>query len=151
MKSQVIVFLHYRDGLFRILVTVLGRPLSSTQHNRLMERLGLADRGIINFTDFFAVFREAQSAEYPKWMDPIQRSYTDKAVMTAVQVHAHLKDKARSRWVGLEFDNTSQGDYTMLVFNLSVASLVILDYNPDIDEETSFKHYYMIYSTHFSK
>lgn len=92
-----------KDGLFRIVVTVLGRPLGNNQFGRLLDRLRLADRNVINFTDFFAVFREAQSEEYPKWMDPIQRgnNSTDKATMTASQVHAHLKEQARQRVLNL--------------------------------------------------
>ena len=101
---MIIIFfiLIFREALFRIIVTVLGRPVSNNQFSRLMDRLGLKDRNVVPFTDFFAVFREAQSSDYPKWMDPIQRQWQERATMNAAQVHAHLKEKARQRYVRMK-------------------------------------------------
>lgn len=88
-----------REAFARIIITILGRPLSNSQFNRLMDRLGFKDKNIVSFPDFFALFRDSATSEYPRWMDPIQRS--DKVTMTASQVHAQLKERAKQRFLDL--------------------------------------------------
>ncbi|KAH9502531.1 hypothetical protein Btru_068907 [Bulinus truncatus] len=90
-----------RDAFARILVTVLGRSISALQCQKLMERLGFAERVIIPFTEFFAYFREESASEYPQWMDPVHRMNQDRVVMTSAQVHAYLKEKAKQRFLDL--------------------------------------------------
>ncbi|ELU06848.1 hypothetical protein CAPTEDRAFT_215809 [Capitella teleta] len=86
-----------RDALFRILVTTLNAPMNPSQFKRLTERIGLAERQIINHIDFFSAFRSKSASEYPRWMDPIQRQSLDRSAMNATQVHAQLLDKARQK------------------------------------------------------
>ncbi|XP_064594452.1 EF-hand calcium-binding domain-containing protein 6-like isoform X2 [Liolophura sinensis] len=88
-----------REALFRILVTLLNRPMSQNIFIRLLERLGFRDRHVISVFDFYAVFREPMDTEHPRWMDPIHRHWQDKVSMTASQVHAQLKEKARQRFL----------------------------------------------------
>ncbi|XP_076459815.1 EF-hand calcium-binding domain-containing protein 6-like isoform X2 [Babylonia areolata] len=88
-----------RDAFLRILVTVSGRQISQSQSQKLLERLGFKERTIIPFTDFFAHFREVPDKEYPQWMDPVSRP--DKVAMSAGQVHANLRAKARQRFLDL--------------------------------------------------
>ncbi|CAL1548413.1 unnamed protein product [Lymnaea stagnalis] len=90
-----------REALTRILVTILGRSISMAQCQKLMERLGFAERHIIPFTEFFAYFRQAADSEYPLWMDPVHRASQDRVLMSSSQVHAHLKEKARQRFLDL--------------------------------------------------
>ncbi|CAH1794326.1 unnamed protein product [Owenia fusiformis] len=86
-----------REALSRIVVTLIGRPLNQVVFGRLMNRLGLGQRAVISFADFFKVFRERHDSEYPNWMDPIQRTFSDKANTTADEVHIQLKEKAKQR------------------------------------------------------
>ncbi|KAK0049048.1 EF-hand calcium-binding domain-containing protein 6 [Biomphalaria pfeifferi] len=90
-----------REAFTRILVTVLGRSISGQQCQKLMERLGFAERSIIPFTEFFAYFRDETTSEYPQWMDPINRMNQDRVIMTSAQVHAYLKEKAKQRFLDL--------------------------------------------------
>jgi hypothetical protein len=63
-----------------------------------MERLGFKDKKIVNHGEFFALFRDIPDVdEYPRWMDPVQRHWLDKATMNASQVHIQLKEKAKQR------------------------------------------------------
>ena len=110
--------------MFRILVTVSNRPLAPGQYNRLMDRLGFKDRNIINFTEFFSSFREATANGYPKWMDPVQRQWQERANMSASQVHLHLKEKAKQRYV---LEMMLAYWFTMLSFDIDV--LVALFYH----------------------
>ena len=92
-------FSSHRDAFFRILLTVLNRPLTHSQFNRLMERLDMRSKQVISFSEFYATFRDVpQSADYPRWMDPIHRGPAQ-GPMTAAQVHMHLKAKAQQRQV----------------------------------------------------
>ena len=87
-----------RDAVYRILVTVLNRQLNPAQFSRLMERLGFKEsRAVISFQEFFAVFRETDDNEYPRWMDPIQRQWHERDQLSAEQVNAHLRERARQR------------------------------------------------------
>ena len=88
-----------RDALFRILVTVVNRPLVPAQFTRLMDRIGFKERNVVNFTEFYTAFREPTASGYPKWMDPIQRQWQEKSQMTAAQVHLHLKERAKQKCV----------------------------------------------------
>ncbi|KAL8601492.1 hypothetical protein ACOMHN_000434 [Nucella lapillus] len=88
-----------RESFLRILVTVSGRQISQSQSQKLLERLGFRDRGVIPFTEFFAHFREVPEKEYPQWMDPVSRP--DKMPMSAGQVHANLRERARQRFLDL--------------------------------------------------
>ncbi|XP_050394782.1 EF-hand calcium-binding domain-containing protein 6 [Patella vulgata] len=88
-----------REAFSRILHTLLNRPLGQSQNTRLLERLGLKDKAIISFTEFFSVFRDDEDRNYPKWMDPINRN--DRVNMTASQVHTQLKERARQRFTEL--------------------------------------------------
>ncbi|XP_059167514.1 EF-hand calcium-binding domain-containing protein 6-like [Physella acuta] len=91
-----------REALTRILVTLLGRSLTSQQTQRLLDRLGFSERQIIPFTEFFAYFRHASESSYPLWMDPVQRGgQQDRVIMGSIQVHAHLREKARQRFLSL--------------------------------------------------
>jgi len=90
-----------REAFTRILVTVLGRGISAPTCQRLMERLGFAERQVIPFTEFFSYFREAQDSSYPQWMDPVHRANQDRVVMNMTQVHANLREKAKQRFLDL--------------------------------------------------
>ena len=89
----------FREALYRILMTVLGRNLTQSQFSRLLERLSFNNRIVINYAEFFALFRKLndEDSSYPRWMDPVQRTHLDKAVMTADQVHGQLREKAKQR------------------------------------------------------
>ena len=56
----------------------------------------MRDRAVISITDLYATFHEA-STDYPRWLDPVQRTWRDRAKMSAAQVHAHLKEKAKQK------------------------------------------------------
>lgn len=90
-----------REALYRILLTVLGRQLSQSHFNRLMDRLGFKERLVINYTEFFSLFRQMneEDSSFPRWMDPVQRTHLEKATMTASQVHTQLKEKAKQRFL----------------------------------------------------
>lgn len=91
-----------REALHRILVTILNVSLSQNVYNRLMERIGLRDKQVINYAEFFAYFRDGpEPNDYPGWMDPVQRQYQDKAVMSSLQVHSNLKEKAKQRFLDI--------------------------------------------------
>ena len=93
------LFSVFREALYRILMTVLSRQLSQAQFNRLLERLGFKERLVINYTEFFSLFRHMneEDSSFPKWMDPVQRTHLEKATMTASQVHVQLKERAKQR------------------------------------------------------
>lgn len=88
-----------REALYRILMTVLGRQVTQSQYNRLLERLGFSNKVVINYTEFFALFRHLneEDTSFPKWMDPVQRNLN----MTAAQVLMHLKEKAKQRFMDI--------------------------------------------------
>lgn len=90
---------YVREALYRILMTVLGRQIGQAQYTRLLERLGFHNKTVINYTEFFALFRKAneEDTSYPRWMDPVQRTHLEKATMNAEQVHQQLKERVRQR------------------------------------------------------
>ncbi|XP_056017223.1 EF-hand calcium-binding domain-containing protein 6-like isoform X8 [Ostrea edulis] len=91
-----------REAFYRILMTILNRNLAQNVFNRLMDRLGFKDKQIINYSEFFAYFHEVQAQnDYPRWMDPIQRMWPDKATMSSSQVHAQLKEKVRQKFLDI--------------------------------------------------
>lgn len=91
-----------REALHRILVTILNVNLSQNIFNRLMERIGLKDKQMINYSEFFSYFRDGpEPNDYPGWMDPVQRQWQDKAVMSSSQVHSNLKEKAKQRFLDI--------------------------------------------------
>lgn len=88
-----------REALYRILMTVLSRQLTQNQFNKLLDRLGFQNKVVINYTEFFSLFRKIneEDSSFPKWMDPVQRTHLEKAHMTADQVHQQLREKAKQR------------------------------------------------------
>ncbi|XP_048248284.1 EF-hand calcium-binding domain-containing protein 6-like isoform X1 [Haliotis rufescens] len=87
-----------REAFCRILMLVLNRPVSQSQFNRLSERVGLKNKSVVSFTEFFSHFREVPGeSDYPQWMDPVNR--TDRVTMSAASVHMHLKEKAKQRFL----------------------------------------------------
>ena len=62
--------------------------------------MNLDDRQAIKLEEFYAFFRHVTSKEMPGWMDPVNRHQSDKLVMSAAQVHAQLKERAKQRYAG---------------------------------------------------
>ncbi|XP_063969621.1 EF-hand calcium-binding domain-containing protein 6-like [Lytechinus pictus] len=90
-----------REALARIVVTFLGRFVSLKQFNQLMQRMRLEDKKAIKLEEFYAFFRHETSNEMPAWLDPINRHKSDKLVMSAAQVHAQLKERAKQRFLDI--------------------------------------------------
>ncbi|XP_064633647.1 EF-hand calcium-binding domain-containing protein 6-like isoform X2 [Lineus longissimus] len=90
-----------REALARIVISLIQRPISQSHFNKLMDRMGYKDKQIVSYTEFCSLFRETDSSEYPRWMDPVQRHYQDKVVMGADEVHINLKEKAKQRFLDL--------------------------------------------------
>ncbi|XP_052785640.1 EF-hand calcium-binding domain-containing protein 6-like isoform X2 [Mya arenaria] len=90
-----------REALYRILMTVLGRQLTQSQFSKLLERFSFNNRIMINYSEFFSLFRKLndEDSSYPRWMDPVQRTHLEKATMNADQVHGQLREKARQRFM----------------------------------------------------
>ena len=85
---------------------VTGKQISQQLFHRMLTRIGLQDKNIIHFAEFFSKFRVLpSSASYPQWMTSISKNLNDRPSLTAVQVHALLKEKARQRSVSLLIDN----------------------------------------------
>ena len=87
----------FREALARIVVTTVNRPISQFQFSRLMDRMGLRDKQVVSFNEFYACFRDNANTEYPKWMDPVNRPNSDLVTLSAHQVHSHLKEKAKQK------------------------------------------------------
>lgn len=111
IKPSLFVLIHkecnilsYREALYRILTTVLSRQLSQSQFTKLLERLGFNNKVVINYIEFFALFRKLNDddSSFPKWMDPVQRTHLEKATMTADQVHLQLREKAKQRYCTID-------------------------------------------------
>ncbi|KAI8521540.1 hypothetical protein Bbelb_012940 [Branchiostoma belcheri] len=90
-----------KEALLHILTSFLGRPITTKQLNHLLARLGLANKSVIKFDEFYAVFRESVSSEYPRWLDPVQRHFQDKITMSSTAVHTQLKEKAKMKFLDL--------------------------------------------------
>ncbi|XP_038061355.1 EF-hand calcium-binding domain-containing protein 6-like [Patiria miniata] len=89
-----------REALNRILITYAGRFISTKQFNALLARFRLHEHKVIKLEEFYACLRETVTRnEMPAWMDPVNRGPGDKITMSATQVHAQLKEKARQRFV----------------------------------------------------
>jgi Ca2+-binding EF-hand superfamily protein len=89
-----------REALNRILITFAGRFISTKHFNALLARFRLADHKVIKLEEFYACLREmATRGEMPAWMDPVNRGPADKVTMSAAQVHAQLKEKAKQRFL----------------------------------------------------
>ncbi|KAG2465474.1 EFCB6 protein, partial [Polypterus senegalus] len=89
-----------RDVLLMILTKFLGRFISSKQFQQLLLRLHLSEKTIIKFEELYAAVRDPVSDGAPTWLNPVQR-LTEKNFMTASQVHAQLKEKAKQRFLEL--------------------------------------------------
>jgi len=79
-------------------MTMTGKSIDQALYYRLLARIGLVEKTVIHFSDFFAKFRIVpNSATYPQWMSSIAKNFNDRPVLNAVQVHTLLKEKARQR------------------------------------------------------
>ncbi|XP_069055700.1 EF-hand calcium-binding domain-containing protein 6-like [Pleurodeles waltl] len=90
-----------RDVLLMMLTRFLGRFVSPKQHQQLLLRLQLHDKTIIKFEELYAAIRDPVPSGGPAWLDPINRRQVERMMMTASQVHAQLKEKARQRFLDL--------------------------------------------------
>ena len=91
-----------REQCHRVLMTLMGRTISLKHFNHLLVRVGLADKAIIGYSQFYTAFREKESTEAPQVFDSQFKHYAqDKNFLTATQVNALLKEKARQRVLGL--------------------------------------------------
>ena len=76
-------------------------------------RLDLAQKKVISFEDFFSRFQKKVisfedffsrfhvSESQPRWLDPVTRH--SPRMMTALQVHSQLREKARQKWAQTKF------------------------------------------------
>lgn len=86
-----------RETLARILQNFLSRSISLSQFNKLMVRLKLDHKKMISYDEFYASFRPPKKAdEGPAWLE---LEKPDIKYMSAAQVHAHLKEKAKQRFL----------------------------------------------------
>jgi len=86
-----------REALARILQNFLSRSISLSQFNKLMVRLKLDHKKMISYDEFYASFRPPKKAdEGPAWLE---LEKPDIKYMSAAQVHAHLKEKAKQRFL----------------------------------------------------
>ncbi|XP_041364639.1 EF-hand calcium-binding domain-containing protein 6-like [Gigantopelta aegis] len=89
-----------REAFARILTMILGRPMTQCQFTRLMDRVGFRERQIISFSEFFTNYRHIPDANYPQWMDPVNRpGCNDRITMNANEVHLQLKERAKQRFL----------------------------------------------------
>ncbi|XP_005282043.2 EF-hand calcium-binding domain-containing protein 6-like isoform X2 [Chrysemys picta bellii] len=86
-----------RDVLLMMLTKFLGRYISVKQYQQLLLRLKLQDKAIIKFEELYAAIRDPATSGAPAWLDPINHRLGDRIMMTASQVHAQLKEKAKQR------------------------------------------------------
>ncbi|XP_044875314.1 EF-hand calcium-binding domain-containing protein 6-like isoform X4 [Mauremys mutica] len=86
-----------RDVLLMMLTKFLGRYISFKQYQQLLLRLKLQDKAIIKFEELYAAIRDPATSGAPAWLDPINHRRGDRIMMTASQVHAQLKEKAKQR------------------------------------------------------
>ncbi|XP_043920865.1 EF-hand calcium-binding domain-containing protein 6-like [Protopterus annectens] len=90
-----------RDVLLVILTKFLGRFITPKQFQQLLLRLRLHEKNIIKFEELYATLRDPAPTGIPTWLDPVSRKPTDRQMMTASQVHAQLKEKAKQRFLDL--------------------------------------------------
>ncbi|XP_039398195.1 EF-hand calcium-binding domain-containing protein 6-like isoform X3 [Mauremys reevesii] len=86
-----------RDVLLMMLTKFLGRYISFKQYQQLLLRLKLQEKAIIKFEELYAAIRDPATSGAPAWLDPINHRWGDRIMMTASQVHAQLKEKAKQR------------------------------------------------------
>nr|XP_048703904.1 EF-hand calcium-binding domain-containing protein 6-like isoform X1 [Caretta caretta]XP_048703905.1 EF-hand calcium-binding domain-containing protein 6-like isoform X1 [Caretta caretta] len=86
-----------RDVLLMMLTKFLGRCISFKQYQQLLLRLKLQDKAIIKFEELYAAIRDPATSGAPAWLDPISHRQGGGVMMTASQVHAQLKEKAKQR------------------------------------------------------
>ncbi|XP_027051808.1 EF-hand calcium-binding domain-containing protein 6-like [Pocillopora damicornis] len=86
-----------REKLREILINFLSRSITLSHFNKLMVRLRLDHKKMISYDEFYAAFRPPKKAdEGPAWL---QLEKPDLKYMSAAQVHAHLKEKAKQRFL----------------------------------------------------
>lgn len=86
-----------REKLREILINFLSRSITLSHFNKLMVRLRLDHKKMISHDEFYAAFRPPKKAdEGPAWL---QLEKPDLKYMSAAQVHAHLKEKAKQRFL----------------------------------------------------
>ncbi|XP_058971581.2 EF-hand calcium-binding domain-containing protein 6 [Pocillopora verrucosa] len=86
-----------REKLREILINFLSRSITLSHFNKLMVRLRLDHKKMISYDEFYATFRPPKKAdEGPAWL---QLEKPDLKYMSAAQVHAHLKEKAKQRFL----------------------------------------------------
>ncbi|XP_074922847.1 uncharacterized protein LOC142046914 [Chelonoidis abingdonii] len=86
-----------RDVLLMMLTKFLGRYISFKQYQQLLLRLKLQDKAVVKFEELYAAIRDPATFGAPAWLDPINHRQGDRIMMTASQVHAQLKEKAKQR------------------------------------------------------
>ncbi|XP_067932216.1 EF-hand calcium-binding domain-containing protein 6-like [Watersipora subatra] len=86
-----------KEALYRIVTMMTGRNVSQQLYQQMLHRIGLHDKNIIHFAEFFSKFRILPSSAYPQWMTSINKNFNDRPVLNAVQVHSLLREKARQR------------------------------------------------------
>ncbi|KAK3091339.1 hypothetical protein FSP39_019098 [Pinctada imbricata] len=91
-----------REAFHRVITTILNASINQNVYNRLMDRLGFKDKQVINYSEFFSYFHEGvNSNDYPRWMDPVQRQWPERATMNSSQVHAQLKEKVKQKFLDM--------------------------------------------------
>ncbi|CAH3031296.1 unnamed protein product [Pocillopora meandrina] len=86
-----------REKLREIFINFLSRSITLSHFNKLMVRLRLDHKKMISYDEFYAAFRPPKKAdEGPAWL---QLEKPDLKYMSAAQVHAHLKEKAKQRFL----------------------------------------------------
>ncbi|XP_015764161.1 PREDICTED: EF-hand calcium-binding domain-containing protein 6-like [Acropora digitifera] len=86
-----------RETLARILQNFLPKAISLSQFNKLMVRLKLDHKKMISYDEFYASFRPPKKADdVPSWLE---LEKPDIKYMSAAQVHAHLKEKTKQRFL----------------------------------------------------
>ncbi|MBN3281965.1 EFCB6 protein, partial [Polyodon spathula] len=89
-----------RDVLLMVLTKLLGRFISSKQYQQLLLRLQLSEKTIVKFEELYAAVRDPVADGAPAWLNTVNR-YSGRALMTASQVHAQLKEKTKQRFLDL--------------------------------------------------
>ncbi|XP_033890757.3 EF-hand calcium-binding domain-containing protein 6 [Acipenser ruthenus] len=89
-----------RDVLLMVLTKLLGRFISSKQYQQLLLRLQLSEKTIVKFEELYAAVRDPVAEGAPAWLNTVNR-YNGRALMTAAQVHAQLKEKTKQRFLDL--------------------------------------------------
>ena len=83
-----------REALYRLMSNFLSNTLTPAQFSDLLKRLGLDDKKIIAFEEFFSKFHTT-SENRSHWLDPVIRHVPKK--LSAGQVHNLLKERAKQK------------------------------------------------------